>query len=191
MGAIGGQMTNIDPSTGETSMMFHAVPHILSHDPHSGDYGLGLFGNALESGSYFVLDPRARRSVLPVLPHHHQLEQHLCGTDPVRGCRCRGGHDGSSQADTTTAYRIAVYLEPLGLYINSQCGTIDSIDLPAGALAGPPVALREPQGSSNYAAADSLAAVTTERSFSVSFAASSTLRALEANAHQDCAYAPR
>ena len=57
MGAIGGQMTNIDPSTGETSMMFHAVPHILSHDPHSGDYGLGLFGNALESGSYFVLDP--------------------------------------------------------------------------------------------------------------------------------------
>ena len=172
MGAIGGQMTNIDPSTGETSMMFHAVPHILSHDPHSGDYGLGLFGNALESGSYFVLDP-----ALGALCFLCSLT--TTNSNSTFAAQTLSEAVGAEEATTAAlkliprdAYRIAVYLEPLGLYINSQCGTIDSIDLPAGALAGPPVALREPQGSSNYAAADSLAAVTTERSFSVSFAAS-------------------
>ena len=35
-------------------MMYHAAPHMLAHDPHSGDYGLGFFGNALEGGAYFV-----------------------------------------------------------------------------------------------------------------------------------------
>ena len=36
MGAIGGQMANIDES-GATSMMLHAVPHANEFDPHSGD----------------------------------------------------------------------------------------------------------------------------------------------------------
>ena len=30
----------------------------MDWDPHSGDYGLGFFGNALESGAYFVEHPR-------------------------------------------------------------------------------------------------------------------------------------
>ena len=38
MGAITGQMANIDPATGSTSMMFHATPHVMDFDPHSGDY---------------------------------------------------------------------------------------------------------------------------------------------------------
>ena len=57
MGAISGQMANIDPRTGATSMMMHMVAHSLAYDPHSGDYGLGFFGNALESGAYYVEDP--------------------------------------------------------------------------------------------------------------------------------------
>ena len=56
MGAITGQMTNIDRD-GATSMMWHAVPHAMDFDPHSGDYGLGFFGNALESGAYYVEHP--------------------------------------------------------------------------------------------------------------------------------------
>eukprot|EP00965_Chrysotila_dentata_P046046 1530218-Pleurochrysis_carterae.AAC.1 len=44
MGAITGQMANVDAATGAPSMMFHAVPHMLEFDPHSGDFGLGFFG---------------------------------------------------------------------------------------------------------------------------------------------------
>ena len=50
MGAIGGQLTNIHPD-GSTAMFFHAYPWVMDFDPHSGDYGLGFFGNALEQGS--------------------------------------------------------------------------------------------------------------------------------------------
>ena len=35
MGAMAGQMSNINQQ-GEPSMMFHALPYILNHDPHSG-----------------------------------------------------------------------------------------------------------------------------------------------------------
>ena len=41
VGAIGGQLTNID-ADGATSMMWHAQPFMMKHDPHSGDFGLGL-----------------------------------------------------------------------------------------------------------------------------------------------------
>jgi len=56
MGALVGQMANID-ETGAGSMMFHAVPHVMDFDPHSGDFGLGFFGDALESGAYLVQHP--------------------------------------------------------------------------------------------------------------------------------------
>ena len=36
MGAITGQMTNIDEA-GATSMFFHAYPWVMDFDPHSGD----------------------------------------------------------------------------------------------------------------------------------------------------------
>ena len=64
MGAISGQMANIDPRTGATSMMMHMVAHSLAYDPHSGDFGLGFFGNALESGAYYVEDPTLGRFAL-------------------------------------------------------------------------------------------------------------------------------
>lgn len=53
LGAIAGQMNNID-ATGAPSMMMHMEPHIQDFDPHSGDYGLGFFGCSVESASYFV-----------------------------------------------------------------------------------------------------------------------------------------
>ena len=55
MGAIAGQMSNIDES-GAPGFMFHASPHVMDFDPLSGDYGLGFFGNALQSGLYYVVD---------------------------------------------------------------------------------------------------------------------------------------
>ena len=116
MGAISGQMTNIDPATGATSMMFHAVPHMLAHDPHSGDYGLGFFGNALESGAYFVRDAELGALCF------------LC--DLADGASA--ARDGAALIVPRDAYRIAVFLEPLGLYLTSQCGTIQSVELPAG-----------------------------------------------------------
>merc|ERR1719272_234696 len=56
MGAIAGQLTNID-ETGAPSMMWWAHPYMMTHDPHSGDFGLGFFGHSLESGAYYVESP--------------------------------------------------------------------------------------------------------------------------------------
>ena len=142
MGAISGQLTNIEPSSGATSMMFHATPHMLAFDPHSGDYGLGFFGHALESGAYFVDDA--------------QLGQlcYLCDLDvPTLSPRAASAAAGAAAAaDTSTeaaataafhdggvrivprdAFAIAVFLEPLGLYMTSECGTFAAVDLPAAA----------------------------------------------------------
>ena len=54
LGAVAGQMNNIDEH-GAPSMMMHMEPHILDFDPHSGDFGLGFFGCSLSSASYFVV----------------------------------------------------------------------------------------------------------------------------------------
>ena len=35
-------------------MMLHMEPHIMQFDPHSGDFGLGFFGNTLQSGAYYL-----------------------------------------------------------------------------------------------------------------------------------------
>ena len=154
MGAISGQMTNIDPKTGEGSMMFHAAPHVLTHDPHSGDFGLGMFGNALESGSYLVNDPALGGEPLCFLCE--------LGAATRDGRAAGGGGEGQQQQQeeeeeeaagpamrTVTprdAYRIAVFIEPLGLYLTSQCGTFASLAVPAEALGGgsgkPPVGAR-------------------------------------------------
>lgn len=134
MGAIAGQMANIDPATGATSMMFHAAPHMLSFDPHSGDYGLGFFGNALESGSYYVEDAELGSLCF------------LCTLDT--------GEAGATALTPADAYRVTAFLQPLGLYIQVQCGTLASLTLrDAEALRaprkgeGPPIS--QPMGSSN------------------------------------------
>lgn len=141
MGAVGGQMTNIDPATGATSMMFHAVPHMLTHDPHSGDYGLGLFGNALESGSYLVADPTLGTLCF------------LCELSSTGGT---GGRAAVARTLTPRdAYRIAVFLEPLGLYLTSQCGTFASLTVAARVLDLP----HRSHGSSSAPSTSSLTVV--------------------------------
>ena len=78
IGAISGQLANIDEN-GATSMMsahtvpapdptygdrsgcapcgrWHAMPYVMDFDPHSGDFGLGFFGHCLESGAYYVVN---------------------------------------------------------------------------------------------------------------------------------------
>ena len=59
LGAQAGTLANIDPETGATSMGLHMLPHILDYDPHSGDYGLGFFGHAIQSASYVVFDDQS------------------------------------------------------------------------------------------------------------------------------------
>jgi hypothetical protein len=129
MGAISGQMTNIEPESGASSMMVHATAHVMDHDPHTGDYGLGFFGNALESGSYFVDDSESESALGPLC--------FLCDLDEGYGDAVDGDDlDGASVPSFTIVPRdgfaIAVFIEPLGLYITSQCGTIASVRLPAG-----------------------------------------------------------
>ena len=113
MGAISGQMANID-ADGATSMMFHVVPHVMDFDPPSGDFGLGFFGNALEGGAYFVRD-----AALGELCY-------LCELSAADG-------GGARMIEPKDGYRIALYLEPLGLYAQSECGTFASATLDEGA----------------------------------------------------------
>ena len=76
---------------------------LLAYDPHSGDFGLGFFGNALESGAYYVEDP----TLGP-----------LCFL-------CEMGGGGVLTAKD--AYRRAFYVEPLGLYLQTECGEIAAV----------------------------------------------------------------
>ena len=88
----------------------HMAAHVLAYDPHSGDYGLGFFGNALESGAYYVED--ATLGALCFL------------------CEIRGG----GRLVAKDAYRRAFYVEPLGLYLQTECGEIAAVTY-AGATA--------------------------------------------------------
>ncbi|KAK3287799.1 hypothetical protein CYMTET_4709 [Cymbomonas tetramitiformis] len=109
MGAITGQMCNIDES-GATSMMWHAVPHVNDFDPHSGDYGLGFFGNALESGAYFVQHPQLGSLCF------------LCDAGP-------GAAEGNVEIVPRDAYRLNAFIEPLTMYLQVESGTFSSLTL--------------------------------------------------------------
>jgi hypothetical protein len=109
MGSIAGQLTNIDAS-GATSMFFHAYPWIMDFDPHSGDYGLGYFGNALQSGAYYVEHPRLGT---------------LCFL-----CTATNGTVGGAVTLTPEdAYRRRVFVQPLGLYLVAVAGTIAQVEV--------------------------------------------------------------
>lgn len=109
MGAIGGQLANID-ETGATSMFFHAYPWVMDWDPHSGDFGLGFFGNALESGAYYVRHPRLGP---------------LCYL-------CTATEDAATGASVITpedAYHRRVFVQPLALYLVARAGTIARVEV--------------------------------------------------------------
>ena len=102
-------------------MMFHAVPHLLDFDPHSGDYGLGFFGNALESGAYYVRDPALPIAHMPmpmsdIHGHGHGHGWcacvHACDTDmhrvrPSRLRRCATPRWASSATYATSRRKAA------------------------------------------------------------------------------------
>lgn len=79
---------------------------MLTHDPRSGDYGLGFFGHALESGAYLV--------------QHPELGQ-LCYL-------CDLTSSGSSLTlIPTDSFHRNVFIEPLALYLSTEAGTIQEL----------------------------------------------------------------
>jgi hypothetical protein len=127
-------------------MMFHASPHVLDFDPHSGDYGLGFFGNALESGAYYVDDEGGLGTLC-----------YLCDIVPLKDSTYRLATAGQGMRIVPRdAYAITAFLEPLGLYLSCECGKLATIELPAA--------------SASHAAARRLAPGTTS-SFRVTFEA--------------------
>ena len=107
---------------GATSMFFHAYPWVMDFDPHSGDYGLGFFGNALESGAYYV--KHARLGTLCYL--------------------CTATTNATTGISTITpedAYHKRVFIQPLGLYLVASAGTIGRVELHAASERTSPVSL--------------------------------------------------
>ena len=81
--------------------MMHMEPHILDFDPHSGDFGLGFFGCSLQSGAYYVHHPKIGPS-----------------------CNLATAASGAVTIKPTDLYHRRVYIEPLGLYVTLDIGTI-------------------------------------------------------------------
>ena len=145
MGAIAGQMTNIDPQSGASSMMYHAAMHMLAHDPHTGDYGLGFFGNALESGAYYVVDDAlGRLCYLCDLIDDSDPSAASTRPPPASTAASAPVAAGSAHIVPRDAYRRAVYLEPLGLYLTSECGQLAAVLMPSDAKAS-----ADPAGSTS------------------------------------------
>ena len=119
MGAISGQMTNID-KRGATSMFYHSYPWIMDFDPHSGDYGLGFFGNALEAGAYYVEHPRLGPLCFLCSATLKQASNNNSTGAVVTG-------KSSVVISPQDAYRRRVFVAPLRLYLAASAGTIDSV----------------------------------------------------------------
>ena len=113
MGAITGQLTNIEPDQGAPSMVWWALPHMMTHDPHSGDYGLGFFGHALESGAYFVA--------------HKELGQ-LCYLCDLQQSETTDTND-KVLITPKDSFRRNVFIEPLSLYLIAEAGRIATLEL--------------------------------------------------------------
>ena len=109
MGAISGRWPTSTPDGRDVDDDAHGGT-LLAYDPHSGDFGLGFFGNALESGAHYVEDPTLGPSAF----------------------LCEMGGGGVLTAKD--AYRRAFYVEPLGLYLQTECGEIAAVTY-AGATA--------------------------------------------------------
>ena len=147
-------------------MMLHVLPHMMAYDPHSGDYGLGFFGNALESGAYYVDDPQLgplcflcnlqplqseavplgagqSEAVQAAAPSGHGTGYRVQAAAPSghgTGYRVQAaapsGH-GQQQLLPKDAFAIAIFLEPLGLYLTSECGTFAHLTMRTPLLRAP------------------------------------------------------
>lgn len=122
VGTMTGQLTNIDED-GAGSMMWHAEPHMLKHDPHTGDFGLGFFGLSLETGAYYVVDKALGELC------------YLCDVAaPAPAATDDDAAAADADVDTVTltprdAYRRRVFLEPLALYMTTEAGQFASVEI--------------------------------------------------------------
>ena len=85
----------------------------MAHDAYSGDYGLGFFGISLEASSYLVIDSQLG-------PLCYLCD--LVNPDDEHD-------DGTYTLAPRDAYRQRVYLEPLGLFLQADSGTIRTVGL--------------------------------------------------------------
>lgn len=111
MGSITGQMANIDPATGATSMGFHSFPFALEFDPHSGDYGLGFFGHSIQTGAYLVTHPTPGVGYACFL------------------CSLASQNATGAVLTPTDAYHARVFLEPVGTHLVAQAGTFAQVSV--------------------------------------------------------------
>jgi len=119
MGALAGPLANIVPGDapaaarpGAVSMGVHSVPFVNDYDPRSGDYGLGFFGISLEAAAYLVRDGD------------------LPGGWACYLCNLAAGASATRAAlAPVDGYRLRAYLEPLGLWLVAQAGTLASLDV--------------------------------------------------------------
>jgi hypothetical protein len=128
----------------------------MTHDPHSGDWGLGFFGHALESGSYYVVSAElGELCFLCDAVHHTTTTQHSAVPPQVttpRGGRNTTG-DTSYESPTankrttqgvstnyqtaqgvvvitpTDSFHTKLFIEPLSLYVAFEAGTMASVAL--------------------------------------------------------------
>jgi hypothetical protein len=122
LGAVVGQMTNIDEH-GAPGMMMHMEPHMLDYDPHSGDYGLGFFGCSLQSASYFVDHPEFG-------PVCYLWNMHAAaGGDGEWSLGRNLTTGGAVTIKPVDLYRRRIFLEPLSLYLTLDVGTFKAVVL--------------------------------------------------------------
>lgn len=111
MGALTGQLGSID-ATGAVAMGWHTAPFVQDYDPRSGDYGLGFFGISLEAAAFLVRDA--------LMPNGWACYL----------CNLRAGATSTAVAfSPTDAYRIRIYLEPLGVSLVLQTGAFAALAL--------------------------------------------------------------
>jgi len=104
-GGVLGTLSNITEE-GFAPCAFHSFPSTLKNDPYSGDYGPGFFGYAVNSATYLVKHPDF-------------------------GWVAFGGNlntkDNQIEVQPTTASKSAVYIAPVGLWINVKGGNIKKL----------------------------------------------------------------
>jgi len=96
---------------------------VLEHDAYSGDYGLGFFGSSLEASATLVLhaDLGPLCYLCDLLP--------LPSTEGVAASSSPSATSTSFTLQPRDAYRQRIYLEPLGAYLQADCGIVYSVTL--------------------------------------------------------------
>ena len=96
---------------------YHPTPHTCrAHDPNSGDHGLGFFGSSLNMASYL---------------HNHSALGPLCFLCDITARSATG-----LTLQPRDSFHRQAYLEPLGLWLVAEAGSLQSValDMSAGTV---------------------------------------------------------